>query len=127
MSNKILMLLSIVGRNKGKKLIKTLDNNNIRLHLQTTGFGTAPSEMMDILGLSGNDKDIIISYGTESSVKTLMRSFSDSFASYSEYGGLLMILKLSSINRLTSEIVTRTKTAGEIGDDEIMNNNHKHN
>lgn len=125
MNDRIMMLLSIVGRNNGKKLMTKLDNNNIRLHLQTTGFGTAPSEMMDILGLASNDKDIVMSYGAESNVKALMKSFGESFASHSEYGGLLMVLKLSSINRLTSEILNRNKI--EIGDEDIMNNNHKHN
>ena len=45
---RVAMLLSIVERGKGKKLIKTLENQNIGMHFQCVGFGTAPTEMMDI-------------------------------------------------------------------------------
>ena len=69
MSKRPMMLLSIVERDKGKKLIKELENINIRMNFQTVGFGTAPTEIMDIFGLGTNDKDIIISLGAESVVR----------------------------------------------------------
>ena len=123
---RIYMLLSIVGRNKGKKLITTLDKADIKMHLQTVGFGTAPSEMMDILGLSSNDKDIVISYSAETNIKKLMHRFGDTFSSHYEYGGLLMILKLSAINRLTAEILSRDKNdEQEFRESVKMTSNHK--
>lgn len=123
---RIMMLLSIVGRNKGKKLIATLDKLNIKMHLQTTGFGTAPSEMMDILGLSSNDKDIVISYGPESNILNLMRNFGDNFESHSAYGGILMVIKLSAINRLTAQILSRDGLKEtNFGEDDKMKSNHK--
>ena len=60
MSKQPMILLSIVERDKGKKLIKELENIGIRINFQSVGFGTAPTEMMDIFGLGTNDKDIII-------------------------------------------------------------------
>ena len=60
MSKQPMILLSIVERDKGKKLIKELENLNIKVNLQSVGLGTAPTEMMDIFGLGTNDKDIII-------------------------------------------------------------------
>ncbi len=123
-----MLLLSIVGRGKGKKLMSVLDKNEIRLHFQTMGFGTAPSEMMDIMGLTSNDKDVLLSFGSSGNVNQLVQSFSDSFASYSEYGGLLIILKLSAANRLIVEMLNRNipQDASE-GDVNVMNNTHKHN
>lgn len=123
-----MMLLSIVGRGKGKKLMNVLNKNEIRFHVQTMGFGTAPSEMMDIMGLTSNNKDIIMSFGSNTNVNTLMQSFGDNFASYSEYGGLLLILKLTAANRLIVEMLNRNvlENASE-GDVEVMNNAHKHN
>ena len=61
MSKRPMMLLSIVERDKGIKLIKVLESMNIRMNFQCVGFGTAPTEMMDIFGLGSNDKDIVIS------------------------------------------------------------------
>lgn len=123
-----MMLLSIVGRGKGKKLMTVLDKNEIRLHVQTMGFGTAPSEMMDLMGLTSNNKDIILSFGSNANVNALVQSFTDNFASYSEYGGLLMILKLSAANRLIVEMLNRNmpQEVSE-GDVTVMNNTHKHN
>ena len=60
-----MVLLSTVESGKGKKLMHTLNGENIKMHMQTVGDGTAPTEMMDILGLGTNSKDIIISRYTE--------------------------------------------------------------
>ncbi len=123
-----MMLLSIVGRGRGKKLMTVLDKNEIRLHVQTMGFGTAPSEMMDIMGLTSNNKDIILSFGSSANVNALAQSFNDNFASYSEYGGLLLIIKLSAANRLIVEMLNRNMPEDvSEGDVTTMNNTHKHN
>ena len=63
MNKKLTVLLSIVEQGKGKKLIKELTNLKVRMNFQIVGFGTAPTEMMDIFGLGTNVKDIIISLG----------------------------------------------------------------
>ena len=123
-----MVLLSTVESGKGKKLMHTLNKENIKMHFQTVGQGTAPTEMMDILGLGSNSKDIIISFANEAIVKNLMTNFGDNFASYSEYGGLMMVLKLSSINRLAAEIITHNITSDQIkGGEAKMKNAHNHN
>ncbi len=48
MSKRPMVLLSIVERDKGKKLIKELENINIKVNFQCVGLGTAPTERMDI-------------------------------------------------------------------------------
>lgn len=127
-SNRIMLLLSIVERGKGAKLIETLRNYHIRINIQSVGFGTAPTEMMDIFGLGTKDKDIIISMAVESAVRRLMADYENNFSRYSEYGGLIIILPLSAMNRLTAEI-TRHDLPEEIakGADIKMKSEHKHN
>ena len=105
MSKRPMILLSIVERDKGKKLIKELEKNNIRINFQSVGFGTAPTEMMDIFGLGTNDKDIIISLGADDIVKNMMANFGTKFESHSKYGGLMIILKVSAANRILTEIL----------------------
>ena len=61
-------MLSYKLERQGKKLIKTLENQNINMHFQCVGVGTAPTEMMDIFGLGSNDKDIIISFAADGKV-----------------------------------------------------------
>ncbi len=123
-----MVLLSTVESGKGKKLMHTLNGENIKMHMQTVGEGTAPTEMMDILGLGTNSKDIIISFANEAVVNKLMTNFGDNFASYSEYGGLMMVLKLSAINRLAAEIISHNLTSEQVKGGEVkMKNAHNHN
>lgn len=123
----VIVLLSIVERGKGTKLIKTLEKLNMGMHFQCIGFGTAPTEMMDIFGLGSNDKDIIISFAAERRVIEMMGEFGNSFGSYSAYGGLMMVLGVNAINRLVSEILHLNMT-DDIGKGaEVMKNEHKHN
>lgn len=127
MYKKLKLLLSIVGRDKGAKLIKELKAADIRLNFQTVGFGTAPTEMMDIFGLGTNDKDIVISLGAENRVIDLMSNFSATFDTNSKYGGLMIVLNLSAASRVLTEILhfDNNKTLEE--GNETMKNEHQNN
>ena len=105
MPKRPMVLLSIVERDKGKKLIKELEKINIKINFQSAGFGTAPTEMMDIFGLGTNDKDVIISLGTENIVKDMMANFGTNFESHSKYGGLMIVLAVSAASRVLTEIL----------------------
>ncbi|MBQ9161975.1 MAG: hypothetical protein IJX74_01730 [Clostridia bacterium] len=104
---RIVVMLSILARGKSKQYLEMLNSKNIKYHLQSVGFGTAPSEMMDIFGLGSNDKDIIFSLAPVDDVSALAAELTKNIDSSARYGGLAVILSLSSINRLTSEIIYR--------------------
>ena len=106
MNKRPMILLSIVERDKGQKLIKELEHLNIRINFQCVGLGTAPTDMMDIFGLGSHDKDIIISVGAENIVRDMMVNFGSSFESHSKYGGLMIILPVSATNRIMTEILS---------------------
>ena len=106
-SNRIMMMLSIITRGKAKKYMDMLTQNGMGFHLQANAVGTAPSEMMDIFGLSTNDKDIVITLAPENAINDFAFELSKSFGGSFEYGGLMICVRLSAINRLTSELVTR--------------------
>ena len=125
MSKRLMLLLSIVERDKGKKLIKELENINIRMNFQCVGFGTAPTEMMDIFGLGSNDKDIVISLGAENTVKDMMANFGTAFESHTKYGGLMMILKISAAGRILTELLSYNSNINpEKGNDSMKNAHH---
>ena len=102
-SKKVMMMLSIVEAEKGHKLIELLEKREIKMNMQVVGYGTAPTEMMDIFGLGSNDKDIILSMASKKAINALMANFGDSFTSYTKYGGLLIVLNVSAVNRLVAE------------------------
>ncbi len=127
-TNRIMLLFSIVERGKGKQLMQALSAWQISMHFQSIGFGTAPSEMMDIFGLGTKDKDIIYSFAPEAQVRRLTADFSENFSNGTQYGGLLIVMPLSAINRLAAEILTHDQAAeNERGAEESMKNEHKHN
>jgi len=125
MNKRIMVLLSIVERDKGKKLIKALEDINIKMNFQCVGFGTAPTEMMDIFGLGTKDKDIVISLASENTVKAMMSDFGTSFQSHSKYGGLMIILTTSAAGRVLTEILTHNENSvAEKGDGAMKNEHH---
>ena len=125
MNKRPMALLSIVERDKGKKLIKELENINIKVNFQCVGLGTAPTEMMDIFGLGTKDKDIIISLGSENVIKDMMANFGTTFESHSKYGGLMIILKISAANRILTEILSFNNDKNiERGNGSMKNEHH---
>lgn len=106
-NSRIMMLFSIITRGKAAKYMKTLNEKGIAFHFQTTAFGTAPSEMMDIFGLGTNDKDIVISLAPENVIDSYLIDANRSLGGNYEYGGLMICLRLSAISRITSELVAR--------------------
>ena len=95
------------------------------MNFQTVGFGTAPTEMMDIFGLGTNDKDIIISLGEENVVKDIMTNFGTKFVSHSKYGGLMIILKISAASRMLTEVLSFNNDKNyEKGNDAMKNEYH---
>lgn len=127
MNKRPMILLSIVERDKGNKLIRQLKENNINVNFQCVGFGTAPTEMMDIFGLGTNDKDIIISIASENTVKDLMANFGERFASHSKYGGLMIILKLSAAGRILTEVLSFGEEKNTERGSGAMKNEHHNN
>ncbi len=127
MSKRPMVLLSIVERDKGKKLIKELENINIKVNFQCVGLGTAPTEMMDIFGLGTKDKDIIISLGNENAVKDMMANFGTAFESHTKYGGLMIVLKVSAANRILTEILNFNNDKNTERGNGSMKNEHHNN
>lgn len=124
MSKRPFALLSIVERDKGSKLIRELENLNIRVNFQCVGLGTAPTEMMDIFGLGTKDKDIVISLGPESVVTDMMKNFGTVFQSHSKYGGLMVVLKVSAASRILTEILSFNNDKNSEKGTDPMENKH---
>lgn len=127
MSKRPMLLLSIVERDKGSKLIKELETINIKVNFQSVGFGTAPTEMMDIFGLGSNAKDIVISIGNEEAVKDMMANFGTVFSSHSKYGGLMIVMKISAANRILTEILNLNNDKNSERGNGSMKNEHRNN
>lgn len=56
----IKMLVCIVNRGEGKQVTELCTENGLSCHIQLLGKGTADSQMLSMLGLGENEKDIVI-------------------------------------------------------------------
>ena len=127
MKKRLMLLFSIVEQGSGKKLINELRNLNIKTNYQTVGFGTAPTEMMDIFGLGAIDKDIIISLGAESDIRNMISNFGEIFESHSKYGGLMIVLDVSAASRVLCEILNFNNNQNKEKGTGNMQNEHHNN
>ena len=118
--NRIVSLLSIVGRGKGAQYIRMLKERGLYLNYQFVGAGTASSEMMDLLGLGNNDKDIMLSFGTYKAIDNLCGEFSKTIGTRGSYGGIAMVISPVAFSKITAEIIKRNSNGIVKGDGNNM-------
>lgn len=125
---RVMAIASILERGRGKHYVERMKAQDIKMHIQSVGHGTAPSDMMDILGLGSRDKDVIISFATEKTVGQLVSNMTQSLENSIRYGGLMMVIKVSALNRLAAEIVVRSQAEDTNKEDKrIMSGEGKYN
>ena len=126
-SERIMVIASIIERGKAKAYIEMLRKKGVGFHMQCVGQGTASSEMMDILGLVSNNKDIVISYAPHRTVEALATDISKDLSSGLGFNGLMMLLTTSAINRLVSELILLQSEGGEVkGEERAMKSEYQH-
>lgn len=125
--NQIMMIVSIIERGRAKAYIDRLGKRGIGFHMQCVGQGTASSEMMDILGLSSNDKDIVLSYAPRRLVSALAAELTKDLSSGQGYSGLMMLLSMSAINHVAAELLLRQARNQETeGEESAMKSEYSH-
>lgn len=125
--NHIMMIVSIIERGRAKAYIEMLNKKDIGFHMQCVGQGTASSEMMDILGLVSNDKDIVISYAPRRAVAALAAELTKDLSSGMGYNGLMMFLSTSAINHVAAELLLLQTEGNEIkGEESAMKSEYHH-
>lgn len=118
-SNTVRVLFSITERGYGRELRERLGAHRISFHVQCVGTGTAPSEMMALLGLGTNDKDILFSFATEAAVRSLTHAMNNSLGSGNQGKGILMLLSPNAVGNLLAAAL-----AGQTGEIEFKGEKH---
>lgn len=99
------LIVSFVERGKGVAMQRLYDKQQIFLHLQCAGRGTATSEIMDILGLGSSEKDVVLSLATATSAQRLLYDLDNDLRGSTGTSGIVFSLPLSSLNNLTAALV----------------------
>ena len=124
--SRIVMILSIIRRGKSSQYIKTLNENDVVLHYQCVGEGTAPSEMLDILGLGSSEKDIMISFATQSTANRIATNLNKNLGTTLGYQGLFMIIPTNAFSRISAEIIKKNSHDYLKGDGDKMSSEYKY-
>ena len=116
-------IFTIVERGKGAAAIRLFTRNQVYLHTQFPGKGTATSEIMDILGLGSTEKDVIISYATSAAASLLLNKLDNDLRGAVTSGGITFSVPLTGLSNLVLATITY-KTDLRKGDVK-MNSEHR--
>ena len=117
------VIFTIVERGTGAAAIKLFTRNQVYLHTQFPGKGTATSEIMDILGLGSTEKDIIISYATTAAASLLLNKLDNDLRGAVTSGGIAFSVPMTGLSNLVLATITY-KTYLRKGDTK-MSSEHK--
>ena len=109
------LIVSIVERGSGGKLVKLYSKNQIFTHIRIEGQGTATSEILDILGLGGSEKDIIWSITTQAAARALLDKLDDELRGAAPGRGIAFTVQLAAFSNLVAAFIgmkTRVEEGG---------------
>ena len=118
------LIMSIVERGSGGKLVKLYEKEQIFTHIRFEGRGTATSEILDILGLGRSDKDIIWSITTQPAARALLSRLDDALRGAVPGRGIAFTVQLTALSSLIAAFIDM-KTKAEGGTEKPMENQQK--
>ena len=91
------ILITIVERAKADFYLDTLEGYEVNLQTVIYGKGTAPSEMLQYLGLSEGRKAVIISIVQEEKIKKIFADYEDKYFKTKNGKGIAFTIPISSV------------------------------
>lgn len=98
------IIVSIVDMGYEKKLTDFYKSKGIAFHFQCLGRGTAPSEIMDMLGLGSSEKEIVISLGKAENAESALHELHDGIDAL-KCRGIVMSIPMNAINSIPATII----------------------
>ncbi len=113
---RLLLIVSIIERGRGGKLIKLYRTRQVFTHIRCEGSGTATSEILDILGIGSSEKDIVLSLAPASTARSLLAALDDELRGQVPGRGIAFTLSLEAVSNLAAAVIAaQTKTEKEVG------------
>ena len=98
----IKMIITIVERRQGKGIAELFSKNGVEWHYQSTGMGTASSELLDVLGFGTPERDILFSLAEENIVRKMMYNLNNDLREYAHAKGIIFSLSLTGMSSLVA-------------------------
>jgi hypothetical protein len=99
------LLIIIIERKNLGKLEDFIREKNIRIHYMIRAMGTARSEVLKSLGLSGSEKTICICVTGAGEAEKLCTSAADRFSLTKRGNGIICIIPVSGISAVVMELL----------------------
>ena len=96
------LIVTIVSRGKGEAVLDVLRDSHILQNTICHGHGTAPSSILEVLGLGATDKDIILSFVKAENSKKLIQGISKKMEFSKPGHGIAFTVPLESIAGIMS-------------------------
>ena len=96
------LVFTIVSRGKGETVLDFLRENRILQNTICHGHGTAPSSILEVLGLGATDKDIILSFVKAENSKKLIQGISKKMDFAKPGHGIAFTVPLESVAGIMS-------------------------
>lgn len=108
------LIVSIVERGQGRNMIELFNGQSLTHHLQCAGKGTATSEIRDLLGLDGVEKDVIFTVGRGTMVNRVMRDLNNELRGAARSRGIVFDMKLTAMAHVTA-LAIQMNVQNEVG------------
>ena len=94
--------------------MKLYKKNQVFTHIRFEGQGTATSEILDILGLGGSEKDILLSVTTRTAARVLLERLDDELRGAAPGRGIAFAMPLTAVSNLMAAYIgLKTKLDSE--------------
>ena len=94
---KLKILVTIVDRSKADFYLDTLEGYDVNLQAVIFGRGTAPTEMLQYLGLSQLGKAVIFSVVQDDNIKRILADYEDKYFKTKNDKGIAFTIPISSV------------------------------
>lgn len=106
-------MITIVDRGDGIALSRLYEQNGVPLHLQVIAEGTATSEILNMLGLTHREKELLISFAPETAIEDLLARLDDDYRGILSVRGLAFSMKLTGVSSgIANALSTKRKSEG---------------
>lgn len=109
------VMMTIVDRGDGIALSRLYEQNSVPLHLQIIAEGTASSEILNMLGLTHREKEMLVSFAPESAIEALLDRLDDDYRGILSVRGLAFSVQLTGISSgVANALATNEKHEGGV-------------
>ncbi len=98
--DRIKLIVTIVGHGQSRAAIRFYEKNHVHFHYRSLGRGTASSELLDVLGFGGTEREVIYSLAAGSVADRLIEKMKNENEETFRAKGIAFMMPLNAISNI---------------------------